>query len=431
MVEGYYSRLDSDLNSHLAVCAQCELLYRQICETLDTASEATLPERGADYGSQVWSRLSSSLPIVNQTQAFPKWKFVPALAALLFGTFVAGMWTQQSLKNVAKSAQSQTAIARNNSPQQFEHPSVELTRRKSPTPNLVDHPLAARVTKTKTTSAVLESPKLSDPEQDAKLLALNSLLEVDPGAALPELQKMIDGHTSDRTKEHTLFVLAQSDSTEAKQALMDIARQTSNVSLQSKAVRMVGLIGDESARKELAGLYATSTNQSLKREILNGLMLSGSRKALLKVARTESDPGLRNSALANLSITVLPRQFPTPSLRNAETGTQTREKKQILNSVFLAADSQVLLDTLRREPDPGLRAATIRSLAVMGERGQVLTDIYRTEDDEKVRFAVLDALVMQQNGDALSELAQFETDAQRRAEILTRLATIRAQKAIR
>jgi len=108
--------------------------------------------------------------------------------------------------------------------------------------------------------------------------------------------------------------------------------------------------------------------------------------------------------------------------------TPAAEKKQIQNSVSLAGNSPVLLDILKKQPDPAVRAATIRSLAVMGERSNVLTNVYKTDTHEDVRKAVLDVLVVQQNSDALSELARDEPDAQRKKDILSRVSAISYRK---
>jgi hypothetical protein len=240
---------------------------------------------------------------------------------------------------------------------------------------------------------VAKSPKpvrvLTDAEQDKKLLALNTSLEAGAKTALPKVLAVINGKTSDRTKEHGLFVLAQSDSAEARAALMTIARDRAKPELQVKAVRMMAMMGDDGARKDLPALSRTIANPALQREILS-----------------------------------VPDRLTVFALKNAPTA----EKKQILNSVFLAANSKVLLDILKKQPDAGVRVATIRSLAVMGEHSNVLTSVYKTDTDEDVRKAVLDVLVVQQNSDALSELARDEPDTQRKQEILSRLATIAYRK---
>jgi len=350
MLDHYYAGAQPDFEEHLAICRECHALYRSICETLEMAGDTALPARGPDYGSQVWARVSAQLPLKSRNH----W-LVPALAAGLGLMFAAGMWTEH-LRQKA--------------------PPLQVTFVHAPAPvfaqPLPPKPKPARV--------------LTDAEQDKKLLALNTLLEADAKKALPKLLAVVNGKTSDRTKEHALFVLAQSDSLDARAALQNIARDAAKPELQTKAVRMMGLLGDDGARKELA---LAASNPALRREILT-----------------------------------VPDRVTVFALKDAPTA----EKKQILNSVFLAANSKVLLDVLKKQPDAGVRAATIRSLAVMGERSNVLKDVYRTDSDEDVRRAVLDVLVVQQNGDALSELAREEPDARRKQEILSRLATIEYRK---
>jgi hypothetical protein len=337
MVDRYYSDAEAGFEEHLAICQECRALYRAICETLEMAADHPVPARGPDYGSQVWARVSAQLP----AKARKNWLLVPALAAGLGVMFAAGMWTEHLRKEV---------------------PPLQVTFVHAPAPVLVQ-PAAKKPRPVRV---------LTDAEQDKKLLALNSLLEADAKSALPKVLAMVNGKTSDRTKEHALFVLAQSDSPDARAALMNIARDAAKPELQTKAVRMMVVMGEGGPRKEVA----------------------------------------------------VPDRVTVFTLK----GAPTAEKKQILNSVFLAANSQVLLDVLKKQPDAGVRAATIRSLAVMGERSNVLTDVYRTDSDDGVRRAVLDVLVVQQNGEALSELARDEPDAQRKKEILSRLATIGYRK---
>jgi len=353
MVEFYHSGANADFEEHLALCRECRAVYRAIRETLEIADGDPLPARGLDYGSQVWARLSPQLPAKSTN-----WLLVPALAAGLGLIFAAGMWTEHLRQTV---------------------PPVQVTFVHAPAP-VVTQPLPPKPKPARV---------LTDAEQDKKLLALNTSLEAGAKTALPKVLAVIKGKTSDRTKEHALFVLAQSDSPEARAALMTIARDSAKPELQTKAVRMMAVMGDDGARKELAGLSRTASNPALTREILT-----------------------------------VPDRVTVFALKDAPTA----EKKQVLNSVFLAGNSQVLLDVLKKQPDAGVRAATIRSLAVMGERSNVLTDVYRTDSDEDVRKAVLDVLVVQQNGDALSELARQEPDARRKQEILSRLATIGYRK---
>src|SRR6195256_4894356 len=65
-------------------------------------------------------------------------------------------------------------------------------------------------------------------DEETKLLALNSLMNSDPKRGRPILQKFLASNKSSRVKAQALFVLAQSDSEEARQSLIQVARGQSN-----------------------------------------------------------------------------------------------------------------------------------------------------------------------------------------------------------
>lgn len=245
----------------------------------------------------------------------------------------------------------------------------------------------------------------SESDQDLKLLALNTLMQANAKAALPALLKVINGDVSDRTKEHALFVVAQSDSPDARNALINFARQSSNQTLQLSAVRMMGMVGGDAARNELAGLYSSSSSATLKHEILNGMMLSGSRSQLLAVAKREEDSGLRDTAIANLSLTG--GQVELSDLYNS--GASLDEKTRILSSVFLLGDSKGVQGFLKHEKDPS----------------PVLKNLYRTQTNDDVRRAVLDTLAAQHDTNALAELARDEKNPHMKTEIWRRLTALK------
>jgi hypothetical protein len=377
--------LAEEVKLHLKDCPECGDLYRKISEMLDSASEVCVPHRSADYGLQVWSRVLPLLPASTPNTAHPRsmpaklWLFAPACAALLAVVFLAGMWTERALtppviapkmpivdvsqqRLLPQPTSSAVAVKRH-------HAQISSVQRPNKPGQFAKPPQPAKL--------VLPS----DAEQDARLLALNNQLQQDEKAAMPLLLGMINGDTSDRTKEHALFVLAQSDSQAAHQALLDFARQSSNSGLQTKALSMI-----------------------------------------TRMRQMSSDVEPRHMALrqyTGLSTQVQMSPWYQP-------GAPDEEKKQILTSVFQAGDAHVLLDILQREKDPGVRVATIRSLGVLGENSAALANVYRADTDQSVRLAVLDALLAQQNSRALQDLVRAEVDVQRKAEIQRRLDAIPA-----
>jgi tetratricopeptide (TPR) repeat protein len=134
-------------------------------------------------------------------------------------------------------------------------------------------------------------------DDDLKLLALNSLMTSDPDKALPILKRLLTSNNSPQLKDRAMFVLAQNPSPEARKLLSDMARNSSNHDLQLKAVRYMGMMGNQENRKELASIYSSSSDPGTKRAILEAFMISGSHDFLLAVAKTEKDPELRLEAI--------------------------------------------------------------------------------------------------------------------------------------
>jgi len=83
---------------HLGECPECRSLYSSLQRVLNVVDSLPLPERGAEYGSQVWKRIEDRLPrrrrIPGIAWALPApWRWAAAgcaFAMLLVGAFLAG-----------------------------------------------------------------------------------------------------------------------------------------------------------------------------------------------------------------------------------------------------------------------------------------------------------------------------------------------------
>jgi hypothetical protein len=95
----YYGegRKRPDIERHLDECGACAAAYREIAGTLSLVVEPALPERGEQYGLEVWQRIRHKLPEQEQ----PWWMewfrlerlaLVGAVAALVLAAFVAGRY---------------------------------------------------------------------------------------------------------------------------------------------------------------------------------------------------------------------------------------------------------------------------------------------------------------------------------------------------
>ncbi len=267
----------------------------------------------------------------------------------------------------------------------------------------------------------------SEQDENLKLIAINSLMQSDPSQALPILQKLLaSGNNPVKVKERALFVLTQNPSPQARKLLTDIARGSSNPDLQLKAIRYIGMMGSEESRKELASLYASSSDERIKRAILQGFMLSGSRAPLLNVAKTETNPELRRQAIRELAMSGGLDELW--QLYQSENSVENR--KAILQSMFLGGNSAKLVDIARSDKNPELRIAAIKSLGLMGGngRGDVLVSIYQSDPNREVRDAVLNSLFLQHNGKALVALARSEKDPEMKKKIVEKMALVNSKE---
>jgi hypothetical protein len=96
----YYGEISeaAPIESHLAHCQHCRSEYRMLQTVLNTVDSAPVPERGPDYGTQVWKRLEKRLPVRRKRGPtlgwLPWWMWAPAAAALLVVAFMAGRFTR-------------------------------------------------------------------------------------------------------------------------------------------------------------------------------------------------------------------------------------------------------------------------------------------------------------------------------------------------
>ncbi len=142
----------------------------------------------------------------------------------------------------------------------------------------------------------------AQPDEELKLLALNALASSDPDRAMPVLENILKGSQPPRLKERALFVLGQNGSPQAQQLLAQIARGTANPDLQVKAIQYLGLARDQNNGQVLAEIYGSSSDQEVKRAVINALALQErNTKSLVDLARKETNPELKRTMVMRLA----------------------------------------------------------------------------------------------------------------------------------
>ena len=264
------------------------------------------------------------------------------------------------------------------------------------------------------------------PDEELRLMALNSLARADDQRAIPMLEKIVNGTGSPRLKERALYVLAQNGSPEARLIVIKIARG-GNPDLQAKAVQHLGAFGGPESKQALLDIFKSSTNLAVKRNILRSFMSTGDRAQLLEVAKTEPMPELRAEAVQQLG--AMGAQEQLAQLYVSEKNIDVR--KRIIQAMFQRHNPDALVQLLKTETDPELRRTIVQNLGQMGspQGSAALQSLYAAEKDEAVRRSVIDAFANQRNAKILIELSRKETDPAMKKRILERLSNMRSPEA--
>ena len=268
----------------------------------------------------------------------------------------------------------------------------------------------------------------SQSDEELKLIAIQSLMNSDEARAVPMLQRILDSPTnSPRVKDKALFVLAQSDSPQALQAVVSVARQQSHPELQLKAIQYLGIQDGDKNRQMLEQIYKTSPDARVKRAVLQAFITCDAEQSTLAVIRGEGDPDLRRQAIHNLGA-----MGATAQLRQLyQTSTSVEDKEAVLESLGIAGDVNTLAEIARAPGDPKLRRRAIHGLGISGGRGALdaLVAIYSSDKDSEVRNAAIEGLFIQDAGRELVQLARKETDPKMRRMLVEKLSVMDSKEA--
>ena len=139
-------------------------------------------------------------------------------------------------------------------------------------------------------------------DEDVKLLVLQHLMQNDPEAALPQIERMISGPGSVRLKERALFVASRSRSPRGRQVITAAAKGSANPDLQMSAIQYLGRMSGAESAQSLEEIYRATSNPDVKRRILQALASANATDRLGPIARNEKDPELKRMAIRQLGV---------------------------------------------------------------------------------------------------------------------------------
>ncbi len=269
----------------------------------------------------------------------------------------------------------------------------------------------------------------AEQNEDLKLLALNSLMQQDEARALPIIQQILTGDSSERLKDRALFVLAQDSSPQAQQVLLQVARGQKYPALQKKAIQMIAATGGKQSVGMLGDIYRQSNDEQVKKAILQAYLITGNPDPLVEAASHETDPQLTKSAVQSLGAMGATSQMLDLYRKTSSDAT----KSDIINSLVAAGQkgAEALGTIAASEQNPELRRRAIRNTGVAGGMAEAPTLVaaYKKYTDPETKKAVIQALFLAGDSHDLIELARAEKDPALKQEIVQQLSIMQSKEA--
>jgi hypothetical protein len=199
------------------------------------------------------------------------------------------------------------------------------------------------------------------PDTDLTIEALNGLLEGHSERVIPLLREIaFDGSNPDAGRRAVL-VLARSHRPEARTTVTEVARRGPEP-VRLAAIREMGRFDGATVTAELMQVYQMSTTPRVKRQIVSSLGDRADNTSLLTIAKAESDPAVRNIAIVTLGRL----RDASPQLRTLYVQAPPESRMAVLSALFTSKDEDELIRIAKAEKEPLLRQRARLQLRMLG-----------------------------------------------------------------
>ena len=266
-------------------------------------------------------------------------------------------------------------------------------------------------------------------DEDLAEVALEGLMSAPPERALPLLKKVMQGSHSTKLKKRALFVLSQLDDGAGLDVVVDAAKGTADPELREEAIRILGISGEDRAIERLRELYASSKDVHEKRQIIEAYLVADRKDLILAAALGEADPGVRAHAIQTLG-----ELDASEELRQLfDTTKDDANRRAIVDALGVAGNSEALAAIAGNAQQPeDIRIAALHALGVAGDRGgeDALVKLYGQANTPALRDAVLQGLLVSGDSDGVLTLYRSAKSVDEKKTLLRTLTLMGDDAAI-
>jgi hypothetical protein len=282
----------------------------------------------------------------------------------------------------------------------------------------------------------LLAPTRSPAQGDAGLadeeladIAVQGLMNAPPERALPVLKKVLASQRSIKIKKRALFVLSQLETDEAIKVVLDTAKNSREPELRKEAINMLGVSETQVGIEGLVDIYATSTSADEKKRVIEAWLVADRKDLVLKTARTEADPELRRKAIETLGAMEASQELA----QLFETTQDAGNRRAIIEALGVAENVNALKSIAGNAKLPeDERKDAMEALGVAGDEGgaAALVELYGKADTPALREAALEGLLVADDAEAVKKLYRNARSAEEKKALLRVLTSMDDESAI-
>jgi len=269
-----------------------------------------------------------------------------------------------------------------------------------------------------TATALLISAGAQSQDSDAdelKIAALEALIAAPPERALPAVTRVLQGDNSVEVKESALFILSQIDTPDARNLLLQTARQESG-ELQEEAIQMIGVSGDPEALASLREIYSAG-DMDVRGSVLEAFLIADETSAVLEIAlESETEEELE------AALEMLAAMDATEELRQVRA--QVGVSEALIEAYAISGDFESLKELATDNSNPEQQVNAIEAMGIVGgdNANAALVEIYQSSNDEDVREAALDGMLISGYDQGVLDLYRASNSTDEKRELLEYLS---------
>jgi hypothetical protein len=148
--------------------------------------------------------------------------------------------------------------------------------------------------------------------------------------------------------------------------VVNAARSEKDPELRVEAIRTLGVMN---ARGELASLYANETSRNVREAVIEALFVAGDFQRMSDLARGEQDPELRADAIRKLGL--MGKQTTPLLLSLYNSDASIKVKRAVIEGLFVQDNARALIDLAKKETNRELKRDALQKLSVMNNKDAI------------------------------------------------------------